>query len=168
MMLVEWLNRRNTVMVLLFMLSTITQLAGCAGSPDAGNSSGGPVTTLTETNLNDWSSSQLKACGDPVEWTDVRILWTVNEDSSRKVSANKIHNEIQTYEREGWTGYWVSSSRARAVIKAQKAFAAQGCDLLIIGDIISIPKKGYIDHYPSGGSTDVLLVRWERDDLREY
>lgn len=166
-MLVESLKCLSTALVLLFVSAVITQLAGCADSPKANSNSQAPITILTENTLNRWiSSSHFEPCGDPVKWMEVRVLWAVSEDSSRVVSADKIHDEILKYEREGWTGYWVSNSRTQAVHRAQKLFAEQGCDLLIIGDIISTQSTTFAGQYPRRDSKDVLLIRWERDDLR--
>ena len=166
------LNARRPLRGVLFLSLTAWLLAACTAAPDAGSSRHEGITLLVDFDLSRRIySSQVEPCGEPVAWRDVRVLWA---DGSNDPGQQAADGAAADMPRSGeWVAYWFTGSHVQATRKAQRAFAAKGCDLLLIGGIRSLSRRSTSGTNTSaqipatGGSTDVLLIRWGRNHSPE-
>jgi hypothetical protein len=108
-------------------------MGGCASSPTSENQSCSSRLIFFEPGLPStfYNTCEMDACGEPVNWRDVLVVNVDNEDQLDLIVATQAGPEARFNDQ--WYVTSKISGSGNDLRQAQRAFAARGCNLLILG-----------------------------------
>lgn len=108
-------------------------MGGCATSPTSESQSCSSRLIFFEPGLPStfYNTCEMDACGEPVDWQDVLVVNVDNEDELDRIVATQAGPEARFIDQ--WYVTSKISGSGNDLRQAQRAFAARGCNLLILG-----------------------------------
>ncbi len=136
------LKCKNILRACLISAMAVGLVTGCAASNSTSSTNyPNPKQSITFVFKSDkwetFDSFYAIPCGDPIAYTDVQLVLIDPEVNLEEELTESVGD--YTLQIDVWAYYLFTGTRTQAILKAKRAFAQKGCNLLVMEGVDGTP-----------------------------